>query len=188
VAATTEEANLPKPLLSRFVYRLELSPLDDDTMAILVSQIARRHEIDADESIIQAIVRASHGIPRTAQGLMRIAIDRAKSMKRSSIDVQDIRAALDAKGLDEEGLCRVQRQILSVLRSSPTPMGIECLAAVIEKPIDAVLKIYEPDLLRCGYVVRTPRGRVARRPKTDIGASHDAGKSKPARLLQLPQR
>jgi Holliday junction DNA helicase RuvB len=163
VAATTEEAELPPPFLSRFSYRCELEPFDDETMHRLVNRIVERHECPLESSVRARLVRASHGIPRTAVSLVALAIDCAQADGRSEITPSDVNEALRAKDLDENGFSSVQRKILAVLRTHERPLGVEMLASLLGKTTQAIREIYEPDLLRAGLVVRTPRGRMATR-------------------------
>ena len=175
IGATTEEGELPTPLLTRFDHRIEIEPLETSTMKALLEYEASRRQADIDPAALVLLTGASLGIPRQGLNLVRQAIRTAQALTNVTqthedqasrqrerptwVTLEDAHSALDASGLDERGLCRVQRKILEVLERHGKPMGLAHLATHVGKAKDAILKIYEPDLVRAGYVERTPTGR-----------------------------
>ncbi|MEW6745975.1 MAG: AAA family ATPase [Planctomycetota bacterium] len=161
MGATTEEDRLPKPLLQRFRTRIELEPLADDVMATLLERGASHQGLALNEVAGRVLVSASLGNPRTAVGLIEHAAKTVKTHGGERIGAPEVRAALDSRGIDERGLCKVQCRILDVLRAHGGPMGLTTLAAVAGKSPEAIATLYEPDLLQLGLLLRTPFGRVA---------------------------
>ncbi|MEW6742102.1 MAG: AAA family ATPase [Planctomycetota bacterium] len=161
MGATTEEDRLPKPLLQRFRTRIELEPLADDVMATLLAREAGHQGLALDEEARRVLVSASLGNPRTAVGLIEHAAKTANAHRLERIGPAEVCAALDSRGIDGRGLCKVQCRILEVLRAHGRPMGLATLAAVVGKSPEAVATLYEPDLLQLGLLSRTPLGRVA---------------------------
>ncbi|MEW6742310.1 MAG: AAA family ATPase [Planctomycetota bacterium] len=161
VGATTEEDRLPKPPLQRFRTRIELEPLADDAMATLLAREAEHRDLALDEDARRVLVSASLGNLRTAVGLIDHAAKTVKTHGGERIGAPEVRAALDTRGIDERGLCKVQCRILDVLRAHRGPMGLTTLAAVAGKSPEAIATLYEPDLLQLGLLSRTPFGRVA---------------------------
>jgi Holliday junction DNA helicase RuvB len=160
VAATTREGQLPPPLLSRFERRVELEPLERDDMGQLLDREVQRAEVELHPAVRHLLVTVSLGVPRTALAVVRTALELARARGSSGVGFEELIPALHLHDLDGYGRCRVQRRIVEVLRKHPGPMGLEHLATRVGKTAEELREIYEPDLVRTGWVLRTPRGRV----------------------------
>jgi Holliday junction DNA helicase RuvB len=159
VAATTEEGRLPAALISRFRRRIDLEPFVEGTMSRLLAKVASRRGLPLEPKAHALLVGASLGLPRIGLSLVTEALEATEHMGASSIGLREAQEALAAMDLDARGFDRVQRRILAVLESHAGPMGLDHLATHVGKPAEAIREIYEPDLVRRGWVRRTSRGR-----------------------------
>jgi Holliday junction DNA helicase RuvB len=162
VAATTEEAKLPQPFLSRFGLKIELEPLAPEEATQLVCECAEQSGCSIEARATEMLVQASRGNPRKALSLVQHAVNAVLTRGGQAIEGDDARKALDTLDLDAQGLDRVQRRIVSVLLERGRPTGVLTLATLVGKTPEALQEIYEPELLRAGLILRTPLGRVAK--------------------------
>lgn len=161
VGATTREGLLSPPFRSRFgmVERLETYPLEDlidiiDRAATLLGM-----KIDADAR--PEIARRSRGVPRVALRLQRRLRDLAQVRGLASLDLRTTKDGLAALAIDERGLEAVDRELLlALIERGGGPVGIKTLSACLDEAEDTIQSVYEPYLLRIGFLSRTPRGRV----------------------------
>jgi Holliday junction DNA helicase RuvB len=103
----------------------------------------------------------SRGVPRMALRVLRRARDLAQVRGRSGIDLASARECLERLRIDGLGLEEIDRRILRALVDRVEPTGLKTLAAVVDEAEDTLEEVFEPHLLRCGLIARTPRGRVA---------------------------
>ena len=120
-------------------------------------------QVGADTSGIGEIARRSRGTPRIANRLLRRVRDWAQVHGDGVVDARAAQAALTLFDVDEAGLDRLDRGLLEVLcqRFGGGPVGLSTLAVALGEETDTVETVAEPYLVRTGYLVRTPRGRVA---------------------------
>ena len=111
----------------------------------------------------KAIAERSRGTPRVANRLLKRVRDHAQVHGDGTVDAALAYAALDAMGVDAEGLDRLDREILHVIceRFGGGPVGLSTLAVAVHEEQDTIEDVYEPYLLQRGFLQRTPRGRVA---------------------------
>jgi Holliday junction DNA helicase RuvB len=163
VGATTRAGLLTTPLRDRFGIQARLEPYTPEELAAIVRRSAEILGIELDEAGARTIAVRSRGTPRVANRLLRRVRDFAEV--RGTGVVTD-RAADEALGLldvDELGLDRLDREILSVIceKFAGGPVGLSTLAVAVGEEADTIEDVYEPYLLQCGLLMRTPRGRVA---------------------------
>jgi holliday junction DNA helicase RuvB len=165
VGATTRTGLVSGPLRDRFgfVGRLDLyDPLD---LRVIVERSARilRVEIDAEGAV--RIAERSRGTPRVANRLLRRVRDYAEVRGDGFIDAATAGEGLELFGVDELGLDKVDRAILSTLcdRFAGQPVGLTTLSQCVGEEPDTIEDAYEPYLLQSGLIQRTARGRVATR-------------------------
>ena len=165
VGATTRAGLLTSPLRDRFgiVQRLEFYAVDD--LARIVERSARLWGIPVLDSGAQEIARRSRGTPRVANRLLRRVRDYAevKADGRVSSEVAD--RALDLLSVDARGFDRLDRRLLLTLieKFAGGPVGVDSLAAAISEERGTIEDVLEPFLIQQGYLLRTPRGRMATR-------------------------
>lgn len=163
VGATTRAGLLTSPLRDRFgiVQRLEFYNVDDLTRIVMRSSALSGTGID--EAGAREIAKRSRGTPRIANRLLRRARDYAevKSDGHISADVAD--RALNMLNVDQCGFDHMDRRMLLTMieKFGGGPVGVESLAAAISEERDTIEDVLEPYLIQQGFVMRTPRGRVA---------------------------
>ncbi|MGE4297574.1 MAG: Holliday junction branch migration DNA helicase RuvB [Desulfovibrionaceae bacterium] len=163
VGATTRLGLLTSPLRDRFgaIFRLEFySPAE---LARIVHRASRILDVPITEDGALEIGRRSRGTPRIANRLLRRVRDFASVAGNGAVDEQSARIALERMDVDEHGLDQMDRKILSVLidHYSGGPVGVKTLAVACSEEVRTIEDIYEPFLIQCGFIKRTPRGRVA---------------------------
>lgn len=162
VGATTKVADLSGPLRSRFgggVYQLDFYTVDD------LRQIIRRSAevlgLSAPDEVIDRIAARSRATPRTANSLLKRVRDYAE-VKERALSAALCDEACILFGVDALGLTKDDRRYLDTLLTSfhGGPVGVRALVSALHEDIDAVEQVYEPYLLRLGFVERSPRGRI----------------------------
>lgn len=162
VAATTRSGMLPNPLRDRFGFTAHFEFYDADELALVVERTSGILHFPLGRASIDEIARRSRGTPRIANRLLRRVRDFAL-VHDSEGDLSMVREALTLYDVDEAGLDRLDRDVLEVLitRFDGGPVGIESLATSIGEEAETIESVVEPFLVREGFVLRTPRGRVA---------------------------
>jgi Holliday junction DNA helicase RuvB len=163
VGATTRTGLLTSPLRDRFgiVQRLEFYATSDLTRIILRS--AGLLEVETDEEGAVEIARRARGTPRIANRLLRRVRDYAQVKAKGIINAEIAGLALDMLKVDANGFDNMARRLLMALieKFDGGPVVIESLAAAIGEERDTIEDVYEPFLIQQGFMMRTPRGRVA---------------------------
>jgi len=161
VGATTRAGKITAPLRSRFgiVHRLDYYQPEDLKKIILRS--ARILKVKVEEGGAGEIARRARGTPRIANRLLRRVRDFAEVKGDGRIDDKVARQALDQMEVDTLGLDDVDRKILYTIMENFNggPVGINTIAAAIDEEKETIEAIYEPYLMRLGFLERTPRGR-----------------------------
>jgi holliday junction DNA helicase RuvB len=163
IGATTRTGLLTTPLRDRFgvTHRLELyAPAD---LARIVLRSAGILDIEIDDPGAQEIAGRSRGTPRVANRLLKRVRDFAEVRGAGSIDARVAREALELLEVDEAGLDRLDRDILRNIceKFGGGPVGLSTLSVAVGEESDTIEDVYEPYLLQQGFLMRTPRGRVA---------------------------
>ena len=170
VGATTRAGMLTAPLRDRFgvVTRMEYYTVEELKMIILRS--AKVLEVGIDENGAYAMARRSRGTPRLANRLLKRVRDFAQVKYNGYITEEVADYALDLLDVDKEGLDQTDRGILMAMigKFGGGPVGLETLAASIGEDPGTIEDVYEPYLLKNGFIQRTPRGRVV----TDAAYAH----------------
>ena len=163
VAATTRIAMLSSPLRSRFsggVYRLNF--YSHDEIKQILKRSARVLGVEADEEALGEIAKRSRFTARTANYFLKRCRDYAQ-IKKSSLTKTNVDEALSLLEIDEEGLNAHDRKLLEIIIESFNggPVGLNTLAAALAEDQATIEDVYEPYLLRLGFLERTSRGRIA---------------------------
>ena len=170
IGATTRAGMLTAPLRDRFgvVTRMEYYTVEELKMIILRS--AKVLEVGIDENGAYAMARRSRGTPRLANRLLKRVRDFAQVKYDGYITEEVADYALDLLDVDKEGLDQTDRGILLAMigKFGGGPVGLETLAASIGEDPGTIEDVYEPYLLKNGFIQRTPRGRVV----TDAAYAH----------------
>ncbi|MFY9398272.1 MAG: Holliday junction branch migration DNA helicase RuvB [Desulfomonilia bacterium] len=161
VAATTRAGLITSPLRDRFgiIGHLEFYTVSE--LRTILERTARILGVSADTEGLEEIARRSRGTPRIANRLLRRVRDFAQVLGDGRVTPEVADTALSRLDIDKSGLDKMDRRIISTMVESFSggPVGIESLAASIGEDKDTIEDMYEPYLIQCGYLKRTPRGR-----------------------------
>ena len=163
VAATTRSGMLSSPLRSRFGNTYQLEFYADDELAEIVRRSAKRLATTIDPEAATLVASRSRGTPRIANRLLRRLRDYADVKASGRITPEVAAAGLDLLGVDSAGFDAMDRRFLVALVETfeGGPVGIDTIAAALGEDADTLEEVYEPYLIRCGFLQKTPRGRVA---------------------------
>ncbi len=164
VGATTRAGMISSPLYARFghVARLDYYTVDD--LSAIVERAAGILDVTVDSEGAFEIARRSRGTPRIANRLLRRVRDFAEVRGEGNglVTLDAARAGLTVFGVDDIGLDRVDRALLTALcNRGGDPIGLSTLAIMVGEAPETVEEVYEPYLIQMGFLRRTPRGRVA---------------------------
>jgi Holliday junction DNA helicase RuvB len=165
IGATTRTGLLTTPLRDRFGIQHRLAHYSPDDLARIVIRSARLLGVAIEDGGAVAIASRSRGTPRVANRLLRRVRDYAE-VRHGGIVTEPVAAeALDELEVDEEGLDRLDREILRAIcqKFGGGPVGLSTLAVSVGEEQDTIEDVYEPYLLQRGLIERTPRGRAATR-------------------------
>jgi len=165
VGATTRAGLLTSPLRDRFgiVHRLEFYTTEE--LALIVSRSARILGVEMSPEGAVEIARRSRGTPRIANRLLRRVRDFAEVLGDGSISADLADRALAMLNVDHQGFDPLDRKLLAAMieRFDGGPVGLDNLAAAISEERGTIEDVLEPYLIQQGFIMRTPRGRVATR-------------------------
>ncbi len=162
IGATTRAGLLTNPLRDRFGIPVRLNFYSEAELEQIVNRGARVLGIAITADGANEIARRARGTPRIAGRLLRRLRDFADVAKAPAIDRAVADRALAALEVDGSGLDAMDRRYLTAIavHYSGGPVGVETLAAALSEPRDGIEDIIEPYLIQCGYLQRTPRGRL----------------------------
>ncbi|MBR3243216.1 MAG: Holliday junction branch migration DNA helicase RuvB [Parasporobacterium sp.] len=171
IGATTRAGLLSAPLRDRFgiVHRMEF--YDPEELADIVTNSAKKLHVDKiDRSGALEIGCCSRGTPRIANRILRRVRDYAQVKFDGNITKQVVDETLKLLDIDQKGLDLTDRAILETMitKFNGGPVGLDTLAASIGEDSGTIEDVYEPYLVKCGFINRTPRGRMV----TDYGYEH----------------
>jgi Holliday junction DNA helicase RuvB len=178
IGATTRTGLLTAPLRDRFGLQHRLEHYGDDDLAQIVTRSAQILGVALEADGAMAIASRSRGTPRVANRLLKRVRDFAEVRSGGVVTADVADAALALLEIDELGLDRLDRELLRALclRFEGQPVGLSTLAVTVGEEQDTVEDVYEPYLLQCGLLKRTPRGRAAtRRAFAHLGIEPPAG-------------
>ncbi len=163
VGATTRTGLITGPLRDRFGLTARLDYYEAGDLQSIVTRAAGILGVDMDDEGAGEIARRSRGTPRIGNRLLRQVRDFAQVERSGRVDGEVARDGLAFFGVDDLGLDKPSREILSALcnRFSGGPVGLKTLAISVSEPEDTVEDVYEPFLIQQGLLIRTPKGRVA---------------------------
>jgi Holliday junction DNA helicase RuvB len=163
VGATTRTGMITGPLRDRFGLVARLDYYDADELRAIVERAAGILGVSIDRSGAEQIARRSRGTPRIANRLLRRVRDFAEVRADGAIDAEVASNGLALFGVDDRGLDKVDRAVLTALCSQfgGGPVGLSTLAISVGEQPETVEDVYEPFLITQGMIARTPRGRVA---------------------------
>ena len=170
VGATTRSGLLTSPLRARFGITCHLEYYDAPVLAGIVKRSASILDISIDDNAALEIALRSRGTPRIANALLRRVRDFAMVEGEGHIDVDITRIALTALNIDARGLDQMDNKILATIieKFNGGPVGLNTIATAVGEEAGTVEEVYEPFLIKEGFLKRTPRGREA----TELAYKH----------------
>jgi len=163
IGATTRSGLLTAPLRARFGINARLEYYDVNILARIITRAAGILNVGIHENAAVEIARRSRGTPRIANALLRRVRDFAQIKGNGIIDIEIANIALEALNVDQNGLDEMDNKILSVIidKFSGGPVGMSTIATAVSENPGTIEEVYEPYLIKEGYLIRTPRGRKA---------------------------
>lgn len=161
VGATTRSGLLTAPLRARFGINLHLEYYDTDILTQIVHRSAKILDVPCTPEAAKEIAGRSRGTPRIANALLRRVRDFAQVKGTGKIDSEIALYALEALNIDRYGLDEVDNKILRTIieKFNGGPVGVNTIATAIGEDTGTVEEVYEPFLIKEGFIKRTPRGR-----------------------------
>jgi Holliday junction DNA helicase RuvB len=172
VGATTRSGLLTSPLRARFGITCHLQYYNTDILTGIVIRAARILNVSIVDEAATEIASRSRGTPRIANALLRRVRDFAQVKGDGAIDLEITRYALDALNIDKHGLDEMDNRILRTIieKFCGGPVGLTTIATAVSEDPGTIEEVYEPFLIKEGYLKRTPRGReVTATAYTNLG-------------------
>ena len=163
IGATTRLGNLTSPLRDRFGVVLRVNFYDPEDLFQIINRSAEILEVDIDQEGATELAGRSRGTPRIANRILRRTRDYAQVKANGSITKRVAQESLKSLGVDHYGLDGMDRQILKTLidKFDGGPVGVSSLAVAISEDTTTIEDVYEPYLIKEGFIQRTARGRIA---------------------------
>lgn len=182
VGATTRAGLLPGPLRDRFGFTGQLDFYEPNDLETILRRSASLLDVQLADGASSVIASRSRGTPRIANRLLRRVRDYAQVKADGIVTAEVAAAALDLYEIDPLGLDRLDRGVLEAIcvKFAGGPVGLSTLAIAVGEEMETVAEVAEPFLVRQGFLMRTPRGRVA----TEAGWRH-LGRTPPPGAGQL---
>ncbi|HRZ79446.1 MAG TPA: Holliday junction branch migration DNA helicase RuvB [bacterium] len=162
IGATTKTGSLSSPLRDRFqiVFRMDYYSVDE--LQKIVERSSEILNIKTSTEGAHEIARRSRGTPRIANRILKRIRDFAQIKGNGTIDLEITRYALNQMEIDEDGLDQMDRTILMTIIDSFNggPVGVEAISASVSEEKRTIEEVYEPYLIKSGFIARTPKGRI----------------------------
>jgi|TARA_B110000263_G_scaffold215555_1_gene200623 Holliday junction DNA helicase RuvB len=170
IGATTRSGLLTSPLRARFGINSRLEYYGSELLAEIINRSSSILDVSISSSAATEIAGRSRGTPRIANALLRRVRDFAQIKGDGNIDNEITKYALNALNVDENGLDEMDNRILSAIidKFKGGPVGLTTIATAVGEQAGTIEEVYEPFLIKEGYLMRTPRGREA----TDLAFKH----------------
>ncbi len=170
IGATTRAGLLTAPLRARFGINSRLEYYDKDLLATIVKRSAEILKVEISDEAAIEIAGRSRGTPRIVNALLRRVRDFAQIKGDGSIDINISKTALEALNVDKYGLDEMDNKVLATIidKFKGGPVGLNTIATAVGEQAGTIEEVYEPFLIKEGFIHRTPRGREA----TDLAYRH----------------
>ncbi|MFV0592558.1 MAG: Holliday junction branch migration DNA helicase RuvB [Draconibacterium sp.] len=161
IGATTRSGLLTSPLRARFGIKSHLEYYDADVLTLIVKRSAGILNVSITEDAAREIALRSRGTPRIVNSLLRRVRDFAQVKGNGDIEIDITRHALAAMNIDKHGLDEMDNRILTSIidKFKGGPVGITTIATAVGEDAGTIEEVYEPFLIKEGFIKRTPRGR-----------------------------
>lgn len=163
IGATTRSGLLTSPLRARFGIKFHLEYYDHGILTGIIKRSAGILNVEIDDEAAGEIARRSRGTPRIANALLRRVRDFAQVKGSGKVDIDITRYSLKALNIDQHGLDEMDNRILTVIieKFGGGPVGLTTISTAVGEERGTIEEVYEPFLIKEGFLKRTPRGREA---------------------------
>lgn len=170
IGATTKLSGMSGPLRDRFGMHVRLDYFSDNDLAALVLQKAKKMSIDITNEAALEIAKRSRMTARIAIRILKRSRDLAVVKNRDQIDQEIVKDVFQLLNLNDDGLDELDKEILRVMyyNFGIKPVGLKTLAIAVSEEPETIEQVYEPYLIKKGFIKRTPKGRVV----TDIAIKY----------------
>ena len=170
LGATTRLGNLTSPLRDRFGVVLRVDYYDPEELFQIINRSAEILDVKISDDGAMELASRSRGTPRIANRILRRARDFAEVKASGEIDLHVAQSSLKKLGIDEIGLDDMDRKILNIIieQFSGGPVGLKSLAVAVGEDSTTIEDVYEPFLIKEGFLMRTARGRIAQDSAYDL--------------------
>ncbi len=161
IGATTRSGLLSNPLRDRFMAHLHFDFYQQDELKAIIYNNSKKLDVQISDDALDLMANCARGTPRIANRILRRVRDFAVVKNEQKISLHSVHEALKMMDIDHFGLDRMDRKILQVINDyyKGGPVGIEALCATLAEDRNTIEDVYEPYLLKEGFLLRTPRGR-----------------------------
>ncbi len=161
IGATTRSGLLTSPLRARFGINCHFEYYDNAVIQTIIERSARLLNVEIDKKAAAEIAGRSRGTPRIANALLRRVRDFAQVKGSGKIDLEIAEYSLEALNIDKYGLDEIDNKILTTIidKFSGGPVGLTTIATALGEDAGTLEEVYEPFLIKEGFLKRTPRGR-----------------------------
>ena len=161
VGATTKAGSVSSPLSSRFGINIHIDFYSDEELAAIIRRSSRILSVEIDDEALLLLAHCSRGTPRIANRLLRRLRDYATYLSGGVITKETVKEGLKRLGIDENGLEKMDRNILRTIIEyyQGGPVGADTLSISVGEAVESLEDFYEPYLIQKGYLKRTTRGR-----------------------------
>jgi len=183
VGATTRSGLLTSPLRARFGINSHFEYYDLAILTGIVKRSAKILDVEIDEKAALEIASRSRGTPRIVNALLRRVRDFAQVKGNGKIDLEITRFSLEALNIDKHGLDEMDNKILNTIidKFKGGPVGITTISTAVGEDAGTIEEVYEPFLIKEGFIKRTPRGReVTERAYKHLGKINYGGGDTPS--------
>jgi len=165
IGATTKVSMLSSPLRDRFGNVYKLSFYSDDDIYLIVKRAAKILNYEIDEDAAREIAKSSRQTPRVANRLLKRIRDFAEVKNEKKINLKCTKEGLASLGIDDLGLDQQDRDLLDIIikKFNGGPVGLSAMAAATSEEQATIEDVYEPYLIKLGFLERTHRGRMAKK-------------------------
>jgi holliday junction DNA helicase RuvB len=162
IGATTQIGKISSPMRDRFGLIQRLDFFGEEDMIEILNRACKLWSIEINNDALKLVSVGSRGTARIGLRLLRRVRDYAQNTNTKVVDVEIVYKTMELLGVDDEGLEKIDREILKVMfyNFDGGPVGLSTLAASISEDISTVTDVHEPFLMKCGFIKRTARGRV----------------------------
>jgi holliday junction DNA helicase RuvB len=165
IGATTKVSMLSSPLRDRFGNVYKLNFYSDDDIYLIVKRAAKILNYEIDEDAAREIAKSARQTPRIANRLLKRIRDFAEVKNEKTINIKSTKEGLSSLGIDDLGLDQQDRDLLDIIikKFEGGPVGLNAMAAATSEEQATIEDVYEPYLIKLGFLERTQRGRIAKK-------------------------